>query len=242
MSTKEQRRNKKLAKKRSKEVAKRKQLAAAKHSMQSMAGQVKAASRGSIDRCYVSEGLLETGNRFGEVLFSRFLPDGRVVMAIILLDGTCLGVKDTFARVHYPGQVTEIVDNLDQRSGMRKVTPAFAKKLVEDCIAWAQQFDLHPHPAYAKVAPIWADVDAAECSEEFAFGDDGTPFYMAGPNDSLQFQHSVLSKLAEHLDEPPRFMVSNQTPDLPHVRVAEDEILRIDNPSVVEGKVVDTTH
>ena len=97
MSAKEQRRQKKLAKKRSKEIAQKKAVAREKNFLQSFAGQVQAASNGPIERCMIGESLLDASERFGSVLISRKMPDGRVMFVRYLIDGMCMGIKDADA-------------------------------------------------------------------------------------------------------------------------------------------------
>ena len=111
MPTKEQRRQKKLAKKRSKEVSEKKARARQKNSLQSVAGQMKAASTGEIDRCFISSTLLNPELRLGTVMISRRMSDGRLGCARILVDGMCLGVKNAHGLILYPAQMTEMLDN-----------------------------------------------------------------------------------------------------------------------------------
>jgi len=196
MSIKEQRRQKKLAKKRTKEVAKRKELARERHSLSSIAGQVQAAAKGAIVSCMVSDSLFENDVNIGIVLINRKLPDGRIVCVWFLIDTMCLGVKDHHALTGYPADMNEYIEQLKGRQPQRIVSPSFARKFVESAVAYAAQFDLQPVAGYSKLAAIWGDIDPSECSEEFEFGDEnGRPRYINGPDDSPSFQAEVIERL-----------------------------------------------
>lgn len=201
MSAKEQQRQKKLAKKRSKELAKRKQQAREKNAMQSLAGQMQAAGRGSIDRCFISDEVVG-GIALGSVLISRFLPDGRVGCVHFLIDSLCLGVKDVDGFTVYPAQLSEFLERLGERETLTPCSAAKAKKYVESAIEYAAQFDLHPAADYKKVEAIWNGIDASECQETFPFGgENGKPRYVPGPFDSPRFQNNVLDHLRATVGE-----------------------------------------
>jgi hypothetical protein len=70
------------------------------------------------------------------------------------------------------------------RGGLRDMTPAAVRKLVEGAVAYARGFGFAPHPDYYKACPIFGDIDAAACTEQFEFGKDGKPFFIAGPNET----------------------------------------------------------
>ncbi len=202
MSTKEQRRQKKLAKKRSKEIVKRKELARERNSLQSLAGQMKAASAGPLDQCLMSAGLFQPDTKFGSVFISRRMRDGRVAIVKILVDGLCLGVKNVAAFVCYPADQNQILEDMSQSELMQEVPLAKARKFVEGAIAFAEQFKFDPHADYRKVEVMWGDTDPNECSEAFAFGDhEGKPRFVNGPYDSLVLQQQIREKLQTHAGE-----------------------------------------
>jgi hypothetical protein len=201
MSAKEQRRQKKLAKKRSKEMLKKKEAAREKNAIQSFAGQVLSASAGSIERCMISKSLLDPDQKFGSVLISRKIPDGRVFFVRLLIDGLCLGVKDADAEVCYPSVLSEMLDRMSDVDPLQIAIPSAARKLVESAVAFAGQFGFQPHALYEKTRPIWNGIDAAECATEFEFGNAGKPHFLAGPYDSAATIASVMIKLEEAVGE-----------------------------------------
>jgi hypothetical protein len=196
MSTKEQRRQKKLSKKRSKDVLKRKQQARERNSLQSLAGQIKAASVGAFEHCLISDDVLEPDRKLGTVWVSRRMPDRRLACVRFLIDGMCLGVKDIHSFTAFPADVNEMLENAQSVETLRSAIPERALKLVRSAVEYAEQFDLHPPADYKKVALIWHGVDADECTDEFRFGGEGgKPHYINGPNDSRFFQTRVIETL-----------------------------------------------
>ncbi|KAA1260333.1 hypothetical protein LF1_28720 [Rubripirellula obstinata] len=201
MSAKEQKRQKKLAKKRSKELAKKKEEARAKNALQSLSGQLVSASSGAIERCLISESLLDPDQKFGSVLISRKLQDGRVLFVRLLIDGMCLGVKDVDAKACFPSMLSEMLDRMAEVDAMQDAIPSAARKLVESAVAFADQFGFKPHDLYLKTMPIWNDIDASLCETEFLFGNDGKPHFISGPYDTATTIAATMMQLEESVGE-----------------------------------------
>ena len=201
MSAKEQRRQKKIAKKRSKDLIKKRAAAREKNVMQSFTGQVQAASGGAIERCLISESLLDPDEKFGSVLISRKLPDGRIAFVRYLVDAMCLGVKDADASVCFPGNLSDMLEQMSKVELLQDANPAAARKLVESAVAYAKKFGFQPHALYEKTAPLWNGVDAADCLTEFEFGKDGKPHFISGPHDSAEVIADSVSKLDQSVGE-----------------------------------------
>jgi hypothetical protein len=139
--------------------------------------------------------VLETEG-IASVLFSRELPNGMVAVAVFLVDRYCLGVKDALANVltrsAYEGQ---FVREMRSQFPARDVSPACVRKLVEAAVAYAGNLGFAPHPDYHKAKMLFGAVDAGDCAEEFEFGKDGKPFFVAGPHDSLARCRQIVSIL-----------------------------------------------
>ncbi|GAA5506429.1 hypothetical protein [Novipirellula caenicola] len=248
MSTKEQRRQKKLAKKRSKEIAKRKEIAREKNSLQSLVGQMKAAGGGQVDRCLISAALMDPESKFGSVFISRKMRDGRVAIVKFLVDGLCLGVKDIAALVCFPSDQTQILEQMSGSELMQDASPAKARSLVEGAIEFAKQFEIEPHADYRKVEPIWGDIDKSEFTETLSFGDaEGKPRYVNGPYDSVLFQQQIREKLQTHAGEGNYNIVTmrSESDDFPYEMMiggedwSDDPELDADiDEDVVDGKVI----
>lgn len=200
MAKSEQQRQKKLAKKRTKERLGRRALAQNKQQMASLAGQMQAASGGEVYGCYMppSDSMLMG---MATVYLARRMSGGRLAVGFFLIDTYCLGVKDAGGRICPPQVFEEMIDKARQHGEMRAENPSTARKFVEDAIAYAHSIGFPPHPDYRKVAPIWGDIDTAASDEEFEFGRNGKPFYVAGPHDDPQRQTFIFRRLSETVGE-----------------------------------------
>jgi hypothetical protein len=74
--------------------------------------------------------------------------------------------------------------------------PAAARKLIEGAVAFARTHGLPPHRDYPKARLIFGDVDPNACGDEFAYGKDGKPFFIAGPHDGLSRCRQIIDTLA----------------------------------------------
>ena len=99
----------------------------------------------------------------------RYLP-----VAIFLLDRYCLGIKDAFAEIVPPSVYRDkFMHKMRSQFSSHAVTPAKARKLVEDSVAYAADLGFPPQGDYHKAKILFGDVNASECTEEFEFGKDG---------------------------------------------------------------------
>jgi hypothetical protein len=189
-------RQKKLAKK----AARRKKVALQARKESSLGGFLSDARlmaqvvSSPIHQCYVPQDLFKTG--IGDVIVSRRLESGKILAAFFLVDVFCLGVKDAFLRLMSPAEFRFSVEKAGEHETLERVDPAYVRKLVEASEAYALGLGLNPHPDYRQARKIFGDIDAAACPAHFEFGQDGKPFYISGPNDSLTrinlIQHALL--------------------------------------------------
>ena len=132
---------------------------------------------------WATDSLWEKG--MGWVGLSRQLPDGNIAFAVFLVDRYCLGVKDAMAdilsRYEYD---TRIAHKMRSEFTSKDISPAAGRKLVEAAVEYAHGLGLSPHADYHRAKLIFGAIDPAECTEQFEFGKDGKPFFIAGPFDS----------------------------------------------------------
>jgi hypothetical protein len=143
-----------------------------------------------------SENLFVEG--MGYVVVARFKGSGAAELGVFLLDTCCLGVKNAFYTVVWSEEYEGTLDRIFAEQPSVKVSPESARKLVEDSVAYAQGFGLNRHPDYKQAARVFGGIDAQACQESFAFGREGKPLYVQGPNDSPAFVEHVLSQLRCH--------------------------------------------
>lgn len=197
-------RQKKLAKQRAKRKARASAQKQAQRSGSSwlrvVAGlEFELASRAPIYKCYVADEIFDSDQGIGQVVVSR-LSGNQVAAGVFLIDAYCLGVKDAFAflksREEFEGK---LLAGMGQTTRLRRVEPTYAKKLVLDAIAYARSIGFEPHPDYKLPSKVLRGIDETACATEFTFGQDGKPFFIAGPNDSPARCKQVIDTLQRKL-------------------------------------------
>ncbi len=174
-------------------AARRKQHKKAHTSVQPFLGVGRQAIRAApIHEALVHTALFEVG--IGQLVVSRALGGGMLAVSIFLLDVYSLGVKDSYVRV------VSLFDYDDLRrrlsgAGVTTVDPAYARKLLDDALAYARGLGFEPRGRYADACVVTDGIDASACTETFTFGHDGKPFYISGPNDSPAFVKQVTETL-----------------------------------------------
>lgn len=161
-----------------------------------LAERMEAAAKYPVLHCWASADVWTQG--LGWVCLSRELPGSSVAFGVFLVDRFCLGVKNALADIS--GRFTydsRIIRQLRGSAPARDLSPAAARKLVEGSVAYAAALGLHPHPDYHKAKLVFGDIDAGECTEEFEFGKDGKPFFIAGPDDTPERCRLILHNLEQ---------------------------------------------
>jgi len=178
MAKDSRRRQKKLERRKAKAKAEKKALA--RQEGRGMAVSLERAAAAPILHCCTTEALWDQG--ISSLLISRELTSGRVAYVIFLLDVYCLGVKNVILgvvpRSRYDWQV---YGKLSDQYPLVKLRPEAARKLIEGAVEYARNLGLSPHPDYGKARLIFGDLDADACTEQFDYGKDGKPFFVAGP-------------------------------------------------------------
>ncbi len=134
----------------------------------------------------------------GWVCLSRELPNGSVAFGVFLVDRYCLGVKNVMvgitSRYNYE---QKIVTKMRSNFRAKDLPPAATRKIVEGAVAYAGALGLPPHPDYHQAQLIFGAIDASESKETLEFGQDGQPFFYAGPHDSPERCRLILKTLEQ---------------------------------------------
>jgi len=157
------------------------------------APQIAAAAPSPIHEALVPARLFELG--VGNLVFSRLLPDGRIAMGMFLLDTYCLGVKDAFAAIVTQAEYAIRRSQWSSKESLQPIAPACFRKLVEGCVAYAQDLGFSPHADYAVASQIFGDVQSADCATPFEYGHDGKPFYVSGPHETPAQVQAIMDQL-----------------------------------------------
>jgi hypothetical protein len=188
----------KRQKKQQRHAAKRKakQHQLSKQKSAGLAERLAAAAGYPVLHSGISESVWDQG--IGQVFLSRLLPSGQVAFAVFLVDVYCLGVKDAMSSVISRSTYdSKFGARMRPGHGVTQASPACVRKLVEGAAEYARGLGLHPHPDYFRARPLFGTIEATECAEEFPFGKDGKPFFVAGPYDTPDRCRQILNALVQ---------------------------------------------
>ncbi len=169
----------------------------------SMADRIEHTATAPILHCQTTKSLWING--MANVLVSRKLSNGNVALSVFLLDVYCLGVKDAYCDIVTPARYEEILDRQFGEHVIERLRPEAARKLVEGAVAYSQDLGFSPHSDYNKAKLIFGDIDASGCADEFEYGDDGKPHFIAGPHDQPWRCRRIMNTLNERLGAPHKF-------------------------------------
>jgi hypothetical protein len=125
-----------------------------------------------------------------------------MAMAAFLLDVYCLGAKNAFYAELDQEKFRELVDGIKESAGPFVDTPPeCARKLVEGAVAYAERLGFAPHEDYPPAQALFGDIDAGSCSTDYAFGKDGKPLFVAGPNDTPATIRKIMRTLTDTVGE-----------------------------------------
>jgi len=185
-------------KKRAKKAEKRKEAKKVKFGIAALFGFAQewvAAAKAPVADVFVPSNIFEMG--IGTVWISRKLPDGRYAVAGFIVDTFCLGVKNVLDKLATADEYERILSRIHSspEEHFEREHPAYARKLVERAVAYAQNLGFEPHSDYKLAKTLFGDVDANTCPASFTFGHEGKPHYISGPNDSPAFQRRIIRQL-----------------------------------------------
>ena len=191
-------RQKKLAKRKAQRKEKAKKLTVQQQQQLAYeSNRFAIAARYPLHQCLSNIAVFAGG--MGTVVVSRTAPNGDIVMGVFLLDTFCLGVKSAFARVLLPHEYDEMIAQMRQGEMLQAVEASYARKLVEEAVAYAATLGFKPDPDYHTAKEIFGDIDASACTDQFTFGKDGKPFYMSGPLDSPLKRRQIVATLEKNV-------------------------------------------
>jgi hypothetical protein len=131
----------------------------------------------------------------GHVLLSREINPGQIAFAVFLVDMYCLGVKNAIWNIRPFAEVESLAGKLSRGHKSVKLKPESARKLVEGAVEYARNLGFSPHDDYQRARLIFGDIDSAACTEEFVYGRDGKPYFIAGPHDDPMRCRQIVSTL-----------------------------------------------
>ncbi len=130
--------------------------------------------------------------RLVTVVVTRRVPGGFVVPSIVLVDRTCLGIKNAFvARPFADSQIPAFIAKIGQAlpEGMRPCELLTAQSIVYHAVDYARSLGFEPHEDFPE--PLFGP--RPERLLETPFAHPVKPYYLSGPDDDVE-------RIVAHLD------------------------------------------
>jgi hypothetical protein len=188
-------------KKRKRDLAKKKKRAAQARRRDPEVLLVNAAARGPFGPCAISNRWDAEGDEpeLVSLVVTRRLPDGDLVPLILLVDRTCLGVKDAFvAEKLDESDLDQLLEQIGEpHGGMSRCELLVAQSVVFHAIDYARRLGFEPHRSFpeALVEPRPAELMATPWHAR------ERPLYVAGPHDDLlRILEQIHAKVGENFD------------------------------------------
>jgi len=138
----------------------------------------------------------------------RELPNGRTFLGSVVVDRTCLGIKDGFAREIDPGQVEAFLDQLaDMHGGLEEVDAQTALSVVHHAIDDAAKLGFQAHADFP--APMFPRPETLVATPYAGLA---RPIYVPGPYDDVR---RIVTKLTAARGEGGFEMVTGEEEDEP---------------------------
>jgi len=123
-----------------------------------------------------------------QILVARRSPSGRVAIATFLVDLGCLGVKSAFASLFDSAfeYRTQLRDPMMARQVLTPADLNLVAKIIDEGVAYAGSLGFKPDPDYRDALIVLGDTDPEACDIPIPLGgEDGNPFFIAGPHDNV---------------------------------------------------------
>ncbi len=185
------RQQKRAAKQKAKRLAKRSLLVRRESKDPNI--RLRGAEKWPVVQALVGVKLWDEG--IGYLVLARQGSDGELIFAAYLVDVYCLGVKNALWRTGTRTDLEETIEHLSQIQKMCPIAPACLAKIVKGAVEYAQYYGFSPHPDYRHASMLLEGIDPAACPERFAFGRDGKPLYIQGPNESPAEAAAIMQRI-----------------------------------------------
>jgi hypothetical protein len=201
MTINPRKRQKQLAKKAARASAKAKQASGTQRAVTTAGFPISAASWPFYE-ALISESVQSI--KQGTLIFSRKSGDS-IAVAVFLVDLGCMGIKSAFGRVMSAADYEYFLNKFRTSENFISARPESLRKLIEGAEAYAADLGFSPDPDYHRVKVLFGDIDSGICTEEFEYGQNGKPYFVAGPHDSPGRIQAIIKRLSEKCGGPEGF-------------------------------------
>ncbi|MFK7981647.1 MAG: hypothetical protein AB8G86_16815 [Saprospiraceae bacterium] len=136
--------------------------------------------------------------KFSPVIVSRKKANGDIIIANYIVDMQCLGVKDTFFRFDLsPMRYREIVEEMGRVMDVNfiPIETNLVHNIIYGAVEFAEDCGFEPHKDFTTTTEYLLDhVESIDYIEIDFGGEDGKPFFFAGPYDDSKKIMDTLNK------------------------------------------------
>ncbi len=145
--------------------------------------------------CLIDKQWQEKG--IASIFISRKQPSGKYSFGCYMVDIYCLGLKDTFANLHFTEDEYQDTKNKifdDVKIIQSECDIVFAHNLIYGAIDYAAEIGFKPHKDFAISEYILNPDLVDDGIDEIEFGQDGQPLYIKGPYDDADKIMAILNR------------------------------------------------
>lgn len=129
------------------------------------------------------------------IVVARRSPNGYIATGNFLVDRGCLGVKNAFGKMLDETGYRQFVRELGEHQDLIQGDIHLAAKIVRDSIAYARKFGFQPNRDTPQAMYVLGNADPDLCKINIPLGgEDGKPFFFAGPYDDVDRIMARLTK------------------------------------------------
>ncbi len=198
MARNENRKQKSLLKKKRKDKDRKNRKAETSGDVRSSKSIIKNARELPIHECLINPQWKEEG--MASILISRKQPTGNLAFGVFMVDIFCLGLKNTFCNADIPLQEYEdgIKDTMRKQSTYIECDIDLAHRIIYGAIEFARELGFEPQKDFKLSRYILEEPSEKYYSSDLEFGKNGKPYYIAGPDDNVDY---VMRKLSKRVGE-----------------------------------------
>lgn len=147
-----------------------------------------------IEQCLIAD-LYNENNGLTMCLIIRRQPGGKFSVANILIDRSCLGVKNSMANCNVSElELNELIEKTSSHGELVEVTPEYFHNMVYGALDYAHVLGFSPPKDFYIAEYLLDENYISEEIDTIEMGKNGKPFYVQGPYDNAKKILATLNK------------------------------------------------
>lgn len=194
MARNENKRRKKLLKKKRKDKDRKNKQSEMFNGVKSSKSIIKNARELPVHECLINPQWQEQG--MASILISRNQTNGKLAFGVFMVDIFCLGLKNTFCNANMPLDEYENVlkEKIYSLTSYIECDFELAHQIIYGAIDYAGELGFEPQKDFKLSRYILEELSEIDLSFHVEFGKEGKPFYIAGPDDNVDYIIDILSR------------------------------------------------